>query len=238
MNRSNYYNYIDIIAFLENYPDMAHLNVIPFAYDVDLSSLEYAIEEASNLSFSNQNNALKYLNFLEWDSDNSYYVFKDHAKELLRILYDRFGRSYFVKSNSDEASEIREISKMKINALASILNLTYNKYATLLDNLETLKNKLINPKESGYHSTTETSGNGTNRFNDTPQNTGAFDTDPYTTNINESETSGDSETTSENTVNDLYNVEKIAMLEDKYRIILLNWSNEFKRLFMLEVNYE
>lgn len=234
----NYFNYIDIISFLENYPDFSPVGIIPFAYDSDLLSFEYALEDVSGLSFSTQANAFAYLNFLEWDSDNNYYVFKEHAQELLRVLYNRFGRSYFVKSRSDDPIDIKEEAKVKMNALVSILNMTYNKYATLLDNLETLKNKLINPKESGYHSTTETSGNGSNRFNDTPQNTGAFDTDPYTTNFNESETTGDSETTSENTVNDLYNVEKIAMLEDKYRIVLLNWSNEFKRLFMMEANYE
>lgn len=118
-----------------------------------------------------------------------------------------------------------------VSRFINIYNNTYDKYQALYTAYQTLSSTLITSKKSTAKVETENSASGVNRFNDTPQNDGTFDEDTHTTNINESETSGEGETNSTYNNNDLYDVEKIQMLHNKYLDILLAWSNEFERMF-------
>ena len=92
-------------------------------------------------------------------------------------------------------------------------------YLTLLNAYKSKENNLLDGL------TTE--ANSLARFNDTPQNEGDFANDSHTSSTNEVEAT----TTADN--KDV--IEKLKSLKDSYNNLLLEWSNEFERLFTLEV---
>lgn len=171
-------------------------------------------------------------------TDESHWALQDEIKPFFEMLVERFFNQYCIEvENFDTTNVYRAITNW-ITRLSILINNTWNKYLSLLTSYEALKNKLIDGKESGYTSETDTSANGTNRFNDTPQNSGLFDDDSHTSSLNESESSGSSDTEVHNFANDLYNVEKLRMLEEKFIDVYLTWTNEVGKKLFFTLSYE
>lgn len=174
----------------------------------------------------------------EWEGTEppAHWELKDEIKPFLEMFRERFHDSLMMEKPDD--SEIIPAFRNWFTRFFILINNTWDKYSNILTQYNALKNKLIDGKESGYTSETDTSANGTNRFNDTPQNSGLFDDDSHTSNLNESESSGSSDTEVHNFANDLYNVEKLRMLEEKFLDVYLTWTNEVGKKLFFTLSYE
>lgn len=229
------YTLNEVLHIMYQYPNpMGTLPELPFLYaSIWDRIIESTLQEFAPLYL--QKVALfGNIKGTSYDSDSDAYILTEYGDEVMNRVWQRFFNSICFEC-VDNSEVVYEYGKKFLTMFLNIYNNTYDKYVALLTNLDALRSKLINGKESEFESSTETSGEGTNRFNDTPQNTGLFDDDEFTSNITQSETSGTSGTTSSNTTNDLYNVEKLALLNDKYVNVMLKWTNEFSRLFRSEV---
>lgn len=139
-------------------------------------------------------------------------------KQVLDLVIRRYMNQYAFSTLSPEFSV--DIQKEFIAKLLMVLEMTAPRYLALLGVYDEAKEKLLGPVKNIVKSK--------NRFNDTPQNTGEYEDDPYTTNINliDSESSFDSDTI----------MARIREIEGNYNNVILNWSKEFKSLFLEEEN--
>ena len=142
---------------------------------------------------------------------------------VLNLVWSRYWKHYCIQNLAprnnygDWTEETEEAMFDFYLRLHNIVKMTENKYSTLLDlyaNLggAELLNKVI------------TNASGTTRFNDTPQNEGTFDDDEHTSHI--TQTTGES-ATDMNTP-----IERLKEIHDKFNNILLEWCNEFDKLFL------
>ena len=143
---------------------------------------------------------------------------KDEYGEVLDLVIKRFHNFYCFSTLSSEFSVTEQ--KNFIAKLIMILEMTEGRFMSLLKSYDEAKDKLLGPVTNKVKSK--------NRFNDTPQNNGTYEEDPYTTNISfvDSETEFDSDTI----------MGRIREIEGNYQNVLLNWSNEFDALFIEEDN--
>lgn len=95
-------------------------------------------------------------------------------------------------------------------------------YEKLITTTQTLEDKLL-----AKISTTVT---GENRLNDTPDNSGTYNTDDYTSTLTESKTT--SETDGGTTL------ERLEEIRLRYRDYLAQWRREFSNLFISPLNYQ
>ena len=107
-----------------------------------------------------------------------------------------------------------------IAKVAYILEMTSPRYLTLLKAYSDSQTELLDPVINKSKNLT--------RFNDTPQDEGDFAHDEHTTNITEVEGESSNELDTK--------MGRIKEIEEKYRNILLDWSNEFESLFIEEDN--
>ena len=122
---------------------------------------------------------------------------------------------YTTDENFDTDKQKNFIAK-----LIMILEMTSPRYLKLLEVYASASAQLLNPVEIETSRLT--------RFNDTPQDEGDFANDEHTTNLTE-----DTGTTK----NDLdTKMGRIREIESNYNNLLLNWSREFKSLFIEEAN--
>lgn len=141
--------------------------------------------------------------------------------QLMRIIFDRFYEcSVYKKLISifvDETQVTITASQLKYiwNQFVGMFNLTAPRYIPLL---KSYKDNETNPIAQVESTTT-----GVNRFNDTPQNEGDFDSDEHTTNITQNEVKVTADSGSV--------VERLDALYKNWRSILRDWSNEFRCLF-------
>ena len=140
---------------------------------------------------------------------------------LMNNVYNRnaFNYLYYKKGLSNESLEldVTDFEKAMLPVI-NILNLTLPKYIPLLQATEKASENLIAPNKSQSYATA--------RFNDTPQNGGIYADDVHTTNL------GENESSQELDIGTL-----MSRLEETYkgfRSILLDWTNEFTRCFLLE----
>lgn len=159
----------------------------------------------------------KFTNAPLWDSSNNP---KAHLSDLWKLVYARFKDHFCYKSDIEVIQD-----KDAYNFMLKVVNvivMTYDKYAKILDIYDSNKSKLMDRVK-----TTSTSKN---KFNDTPQNedNGSFEDDDHVTNINmaNAETETDA-----NTI-----MGRIKEINDSYQNILLQWANEFDKLFIEEGN--
>lgn len=122
----------------------------------------------------------------------------------------------------DSLSSEFEVSKQKsfIAKLIAVCEMTSDRYLKLLELYTAQANNLLAPVVNNVHSK--------NRFNDTPQNNGTYEEDPFTTNISfiDTITEADADTI----------MGRLREIEGNFNNVLLNWSNEFDSLFMEEDN--
>lgn len=138
----------------------------------------------------------------------------NYVEEMWQQLYVWFRREYAIKVEEgvDRMDAEAEFLSILCNKIAD----SYDYYTTILKIYNDNKNKLMDKVKS--------IATGSTRFNDTPQNSGTFDTDPYTSNItqNEGTTESDLKTT----------MERIKEIQDSYRDFLGEWAKSFRNIFI------
>ena len=102
--------------------------------------------------------------------------------------------------------------------LLSVINLTLTRYIPLLQQNEEFSYAPVSPIGS------KTTGR--TRYNDTPQDEGEFNDEEHATNVSKS--------VSESEVDTGSIVSRLDELFKNWRSIILEWSNEFNRLFFKE----
>lgn len=209
----NAYNLVDLINLVSE----EEINEFNFVLSESFINL---IVSAFNYNYSSISPQLNNLNIVYYDNTTSTWELKENVDKVLNLIFNRFKFSYCV-SVIESASEEEKIFEAKkfLNNFLNILDMTSPYYLTLLNAYKSKENNLLDGL------TTE--ANSLARFNDTPQNEGDFANDSHTSSTNEVEAT----TTADN--KDV--IEKLKSLKDSYNNLLLEWSNEFERLFTLEV---
>ena len=169
----------------------------------------------------------------------------DIAKDLVDNVVVRFYKFYCMNTKYDINVNFEgwlEAFHEFLGNFLNILNLTYDKYSFLLSSYQAKKSKLLD----GMDETEDTSGSSTatsnSRFNDTPQDQFAegqdYGDDSHATNLGHSKTETESSIGVDRVKNNKYLMERLAMIDDLYQNLLLRWSNEFRRLFIVRKEEE
>lgn len=116
--------------------------------------------------------------------------------------------------------EVNKIKEKFVKKLASIYNFTKDKYLELLNLYEAHRNNLINRLPSTVANTT------THRVNDTPQNSGDFTGEDFTSIFENTNTNTESKNSPETIIS------LLKELDDKYLSVIGRWTEEFKSLFI------
>ncbi len=208
----NAYNLVDLIKLV------SEEEINEFNYVLSESFINLIIR-AFNYNSSSTSPQLTNLNIVYYDNASSSWKLKENVDKVLNLIFNRFKFSYCV-SVIESASEEEIIFEAKkfLNNFLNILDMTSPYYLALLNAYKSKENNLLDGLK--------TEANSLARFNDTPQNAGDFANDNHTTSINKVEAT----TTADN--KDV--IEKLKSLKDSYKNLLLEWSNEFERLFTLE----
>lgn len=149
---------------------------------------------------------------------------------LMRIVFDRFYSFDFAKRVYDVFNPISiydvpwtydDLRKRWIQ-FVNLINLTAPKYLPMLIQFNA---NAVNPIAKIQSTTT-----GINRFNDTPQEGGDWSDDNHTSTINQNEVVVEADTDSI--------VNRLNSLWTNWKSIILEWSNEFKRLFFISGHQE
>ena len=147
---------------------------------------------------------------------------KGIVNSLMTNVYDRHAEDFVLRHDEAINSEDYQLTQSDVrktmSKLVNILNLTMPKYLVLLKQFKTASGDPIAPIKS--ESSAET------RFNDTPQNLGDWGDADHTTNV--------SDTKSESIVDTGSLMERLSALYKDYKSIVLEWSNEFNRVFFKE----
>lgn len=137
---------------------------------------------------------------------------------LMNLVFKRFNSMIAVCSEERALSEYTR--QVFIYHLTTMIEMTKERYITLLTSYTSAAAKLLAPLKTTIDSS--------NRFNDTPQNTGDFSTDPFTTSINQISSTTEVET---ETI-----MSRLRELQRDYRNVLTDWSDEFAKIFIEEAN--
>lgn len=141
-----------------------------------------------------------------------------HYEKVMDLVMKRYREHYVFWTKDDQPNPDK--GEVFVSKLIYLLEMTAPRYLKLLEVYASASAQLLNP--------VEITSSGTTRFNDTPQDSGDFSSDSHTTNLTE-----DSRTTT----NDLdTKMGRIREIESSYNNLLLNWSNEFDKLFIEEAN--
>ena len=139
---------------------------------------------------------------------------------LMSIVYDRHAYDYiaWIEPSGNDGDDMSDAIYQALVKLINVINLTMPKYVPLL-----VQNKKysIDPVAPIGSSTI-----GRTKFNDTPQNEGEFNDEEHASNVSES--------SSETKVDSGSIVQRLDELFKNYRSVILEWSNEFNRLFLKE----
>lgn len=144
-------------------------------------------------------------------------------------------------TESDQNSEIlKKIILFAIN-WGNIINFTYEKYSILASLYDSSKNDLLLGIKSTMTGSSSGNTSNTQNYNDTPQNENnneIFGGDDYSSSINKS--NGASSATATETRFDEREllIDRLEKIGSKYEKVILNWSNEFNKLFIFDINYE
>ena len=125
-------------------------------------------------------------------------------------------KDYIVRTENEDTVEQAYVDWM--TDFVYILDLTYNKYKKLIELYQSEENNLMKQLES----------TGVVKFNDTPQNTGNFEGDDYTTNVSTTTSKTDSGTI----------ISRLSEIRALYDDIYTAWSNEFKHFFITTARYQ
>ena len=220
-----YYSFQEIIDYLaDNYP-IQNVNY-PSAPNLSSTSANWFTKALQELGFE--------YNFVGFKANSSVIpsnVIEEFVNRLIQIVYNRHNLDFIaeIKHNfleaEDEDIDIKNASDIALNKLVNVLNLTAPRYIPILssyvDNYENPIKMLESISESF------------SRFNDTPQNEideVDYNTPAYATNMgkNKSVSKVDSGSV----------VDRLNSLVEKFRSVILDWSNEFSQLFLNDLQLE
>ena len=146
-----------------------------------------------------------------------------YFEKLWQLVYSRYRKHYCIRTDE-------EIKRFTQNDIVSDFWITYlniwiftkDKYIKLLSIYKDQEDKLMNQiaSESSF----------VNRFNDTPQDEGVFDSDEHTTNINQGSNTAKTDGTTP--------IARIEEISRSYELVLLRWLDEFDKLFMEDLKYD
>lgn len=137
-----------------------------------------------------------------------------YVEEMWQQMFVWFRKEYAIKVEED--ADLMDAEAEFFSILCNKIADGYDYYTTILGIYANNKTKLMDKVKS--------IATGSTRFNDTPQNSGTFDTDPYTSNItqNEGTTESDLKTT----------MERIKEIQESYRDFLGQWAKSFRNIFI------
>lgn len=187
----------------------AHAPVFPHDKNTDANWFTKMIAEADmKINFRNS--------IVTTITDND---IKDIIDAVINNVYDRHDEDiiYMIDACEEHTLSVSDFPKA-IKKLVNVLEMTIPKYIPLF-----IENKKATGDPIGKISSSTT---GTTRFNDTPQNDGNFNDDSHATNVSES--------SSESLVDTGSLVSRLDEMFKNFRSILLEWSNEFNRIFIKE----
>ena len=146
-----------------------------------------------------------------WIPTSRFKLFLNH------FIY-RFWESYCCLTYDEDDDTLNYAFNRFWSKVHSIYNFTYDKYGTLLDIYEDKLDKLMNPITS--------SSSSINKFNDTPQGEGDYSDDEHTTSLyrNIGQVEQDASTP----------IDRIKEIQNKITNVMLDWTNEYKKLFWEE----
>ena len=165
----------------------------------------------------------KTLNFITQD-ENDDFIYLDFVDKMLDEFYNRFYKYNAIAVYDD--SEKEEAINEFITRFLNVLNVTYPKYATIIKFYTNNEAKLMDALNRDYTDDADSSGTVVNRYNDTPQDGGAFEDDNHTTNINESTSSSDSGLEHKETYNNEYMLDRLNRIRDNLSNIYTEWENK------------
>ena len=145
-------------------------------------------------------------------------TYASHIASLLDNVYRLHEQDYCVFVDL-EAFAVME-SKRFIVKMLTLINQTAPRYKKLLTLYQSEESKLLDGLS--------TQSTGIVKFNDTPQGSGDFSNDSYTTNI--------TKTNSSTTTDVKTPMEKLKEIQDSYSDLLARWSEEISTLFLDEGN--
>ena len=172
------------------------------------------------------NLAPELIKFADWDSDNNTYIYKDYIEEMLNDFYVRFYKYYGVEVEDESIQTFSTAATEFFYKFWNVLNVTYPKYAPIIKAFKDNETKLMDSLNRDYTDDGDSSGSVVSRFNDTPQDGGAFDDDTHTTNINESESSSESGLEHKETYNNEYMLDRLNRIRDKLSNLFTEWENK------------
>lgn len=166
------------------------------------------------------------ITFAYFDEESDEYVLKDYVRQMLNEFYIRYC-DYFAAADESETDTPEEQTMLDFYAkLFNVLNVTYPKYAPIIKALTDNENKLMDALSRDYEDSGGSDGTVTQRFNDTPQDGGAYEDDNHTTNINESVSNATSSLTHNETYDNKYVLEKLNYIRDNLSNIYTEWENK------------
>ena len=159
------------------------------------------------------------------------FTYKDYIEEMLVEFYNRYYNwnavAYY---DSNKTQEEKSFMIRFLNAL----NITYPVYAKLIKLYKDDEANLMAKLERSYTDLAGNTGSSTNRFNDTPQDGGAFADDNHTTNINEINSSTSSNLRHNETYTNAEMIDRLNKINDGLRNLYLEWENKVARILWLK----
>lgn len=189
---------------------------------IDSKKLQRILEYLG-IDFAYQDDeTLKGTSFVEWDADDASWHFIAPLEKFFEYLFKEYGNSYCVYSDSEKDEDLIKSSRLFMDNILNMLDVTFPKYKELYTALETEKNNLLR----GVSATT--TNKGYNKFKDTPQGAVSMDqldSDNMNTNVTINE--------NQNTYSDERDtpVARIKEIQERYVNLYEEWGKEFKQFF-------
>ena len=201
----------------------SHLMLEGFYEDLSYDLKNYLDNEVPN---GLQSSAIKFATY----ADDTF-TYKDYIEEMLIEFYNRYydwnAIAYY---DSNKTQEEKSFMIRFLNAL----NITYPVYAKLIKLYKDDEANLMAKLERSYTDLAGNSGSSTNRFNDTPQDGGAFADDSHTTNINQINSSTSSNLRHNETYTNAEMIDRLNKINDNLRNLYLEWENKVARMLWLK----
>lgn len=223
MSKINYYSFKEIVDFLSDNVPIENVTYPSYPNDVDASA-DWFSKLLDDSPFT-----MRFVGFKASSTIIPASTIIAYVNNLINIVYDRHAYDYIAKYIGNvedmESSDWYELVSIALNKLINVINLTAPKYIPLLYQYVQNYEDPIKMLESVSQSM--------NRFNDTPQNSQDevdYNTADYATNMGKS--------ISESKVDSGSVLDRLEALKDKFRSIILDWSNEFNQLFIADIQLE
>ena len=212
MFKSVYYkNLADLVAYGLN-DDVDH-------YGMDSSDMIGVSQSLLGWGTGSDSKLGNYDNIFEYK--NSAWKIKDDIASFLNHLIDRYNRGIVCHfDDNDSQSDYNYVYAQWWLDFIGKIQETAPKYLKLINIYKDNESKLLDR--------VSTITNSINKFNDTPQEQGAYEGDTYTSNIAQGEIESASD------VNTL--MARIREIQDSYVNVERAWENEFDTLFLREEN--